>query len=50
VGPVQEATAEQVAELLAAARSIIVVPGYGMAVAQAQHPVKDLTTLLQKRG
>jgi NAD(P) transhydrogenase subunit beta len=50
VGPVQEATAEQVAELLAAARSVIVVPGYGMAVAQAQHPVKDLTTLLQKRG
>jgi NAD(P) transhydrogenase subunit beta len=47
---VQEATAEQVAELLAAARSVIVVPGYGMAVAQAQHPVKELTTLLQKRG
>jgi NAD(P) transhydrogenase subunit beta len=50
VGTVQEATAEQVAELLAAARSVIVVPGYGMAVAQAQHPVKELTTLLQKRG
>ena len=50
VGPVQEATAEQVADLLASARSVIVVPGYGMAVAQAQHPVKDLTTLLQKRG
>ena len=49
-GPVQEATAEQVAELLASARSVIVVPGYGMAVAQAQHPVKELTTLLQKRG
>jgi NAD(P) transhydrogenase subunit beta len=47
---VQEATAEQVADLLAAARSVIVVPGYGMAVAQAQHPVKELTTLLQKRG
>jgi NAD(P) transhydrogenase subunit beta len=49
-GPVQEATAEQVADLLAAARSVIVVPGYGMAVAQAQHPVKELTTLLEKRG
>ena len=49
-GPVQEASAEQVAELLAAARSVIVVPGYGMAVAQAQHPVKELTTLLAKRG
>jgi NAD(P) transhydrogenase subunit beta len=49
-GPVQEASADQVADLLASARSVIVVPGYGMAVAQAQHPVKDLTTLLQKRG
>ncbi|HEY8040426.1 MAG TPA: NAD(P)(+) transhydrogenase (Re/Si-specific) subunit beta [Polyangiaceae bacterium] len=49
-GKVQEATVEQVAELLAAARSVIIVPGYGMAVAQAQHPVKELTTLLQKRG
>ena len=49
-GTVQEATAEQVADLLAAARSVIVVPGYGMAVAQAQHPVKELTSLLQKRG
>jgi NAD(P) transhydrogenase subunit beta len=49
-GPVQEATVQQVADLLAAARSVIVVPGYGMAVAQAQHPVKELTTLLQKRG
>jgi NAD(P) transhydrogenase subunit beta len=49
-GPVQEASADQVADLLAAARSVIIVPGYGMAVAQAQHPVKDLTTLLQKRG
>ncbi|MFN7146714.1 MAG: NAD(P)(+) transhydrogenase (Re/Si-specific) subunit beta, partial [Myxococcota bacterium] len=32
------------------ARSVIVVPGYGMAVAQAQHPVRELTTLLRKRG
>ena len=49
-GPVQETSAEQVAELLMAARSVIVVPGYGMAVAQAQHPVKELTSLLEKRG
>jgi NAD(P) transhydrogenase subunit beta len=49
-GPIQEATAQQVADMLAAARSVIIVPGYGMAVAQAQHPVKELTTLLQKRG
>jgi NAD(P) transhydrogenase subunit beta len=49
-GTIQEATAQQVADMLAAARSVIIVPGYGMAVAQAQHPVKELTTLLQKRG
>jgi NAD(P) transhydrogenase subunit beta len=49
-GPIHEATVPQVVDLLAAARSVIIVPGYGMAVAQAQHPVKELTTLLQKRG
>jgi NAD(P) transhydrogenase subunit beta len=49
-GPVQEATVAQVAEMLGAAKSVIIVPGYGMAVAQAQHPVKELTTLLTKRG
>ncbi|HEY8074093.1 MAG TPA: NAD(P)(+) transhydrogenase (Re/Si-specific) subunit beta, partial [Labilithrix sp.] len=49
-GKVQQASVEQVAELLLAARSVIIVPGYGMAVAQAQHPVKELTTLLAKRG
>jgi NAD(P) transhydrogenase subunit beta len=38
------------AEKLLAARNVIVVPGYGMAVAQAQHPVKDLTIKLRKRG
>jgi H+-translocating NAD(P) transhydrogenase subunit beta len=49
-GPVHEATAAQVAELLRAARSVIVVPGYGMAVAQAQHTLRELTTLLAARG
>jgi NAD(P) transhydrogenase subunit beta len=48
--PVQETTVEGVAELLRAAKSVIVVPGYGMAVAQAQHPVRDLTTILSERG
>jgi len=48
--PVQEASVEQVADLLRAARSVIIVPGYGMAVAQAQHPVRELTTLLSERG
>ncbi len=38
------------AELLKIAGSVIVVPGYGMAVAQAQHAVRDLADLLQKHG
>ncbi|CAN5697666.1 Re/Si-specific NAD(P)(+) transhydrogenase subunit beta [soil metagenome] len=49
-GKVTEANAEQVAQLLAAAKSVLVVPGYGMAVAQAQHPVKELTSKLEARG
>jgi len=48
--PVHEASAEQVAQLLLAARSVIVVPGYGMAVAQAQHPVQELSSALRARG
>ncbi len=48
--PVQETTVEGVADLLRGAKNIIVVPGYGMAVAQAQHPVRDLTTILGERG
>ncbi len=50
VGEVTETTVEQTAELLLAAREVIVVPGYGMAVAQAQHAVRDITTLLSERG
>ena len=42
--------AGDLADRLLAARSVIVVPGYGMAVAQAQHPVRALTALLRKRG
>jgi len=38
------------AELLAAARKVVIVPGYGMAVAQAQHAVFELTEGLRKRG
>ena len=48
--PVHEASVEQVADLLRAARTVIVVPGYGMAVAQAQHPVRELTAILTERG
>jgi H+-translocating NAD(P) transhydrogenase subunit beta len=50
VGKVNEATVEQVAELLLAARSVIIVPGYGMAVAQAQHPVKEIASYLIEKG
>ncbi len=49
-GTITEATVEQVAALLKAARSVIIVPGYGMAVARAQHAVRDLTNELTKRG
>jgi len=45
-----EATVEDAADVLRAAQSVIVVPGYGMAVSQAQHAVRDLAAALQKRG
>ncbi len=47
---VQSYTPEDVATVLNEARSVIVAPGYGMAVAQAQHVVKELADLLQGRG
>jgi NAD(P) transhydrogenase subunit beta len=47
---IREGTVEDAAELLKAASSIIFVPGYGMAVAQAQHAVRELAELLQKQG
>jgi NAD(P) transhydrogenase subunit beta len=50
VGKINATQAPDVAQLLLAAKHVIIVPGYGMAVAQAQHPVKDLTDALQKRG
>ncbi|MFI9000481.1 Re/Si-specific NAD(P)(+) transhydrogenase subunit beta, partial [Streptomyces sp. NPDC053541] len=49
-GEHQEITPEGVAELLAAARSVVITPGYGMAVAQAQYPVAELTEKLRARG
>ena len=49
-GTARELTAEDVAIQLDAASQVVIVPGYGMAVAQAQHAVKDLATLLQDRG
>ncbi len=49
-GTVRSITADELAVLFEDARSVIVVPGYGMAVAQAQYAVSDLAKLLLKRG
>jgi NAD(P) transhydrogenase subunit beta len=49
-GTVRSATAEDVAVELAYADRVIVVPGYGLAVAQAQHAVRELADELEKRG
>jgi proton-translocating NAD(P)+ transhydrogenase subunit beta len=48
--PFRSIDAEEAAFLLDAARSVVVVPGYGMAAAQAQHKVRELTDSLQHRG
>src|SRR5882762_8569741 len=48
--PVRSATPEEAAAILSAANQVIVVPGYGMAVAQAQHKVRELYDALSKRG
>ncbi len=48
--PVHSATAEEAAAILSAANSVVIVPGYGMAVAQAQHKVRELYDALTKRG
>ena len=50
VGRVKSATPEEVAMLFDGARRVVIVPGYGMAVAQAQHQVRDLAKLLESRG
>ncbi|MFD6365451.1 NAD(P)(+) transhydrogenase (Re/Si-specific) subunit beta, partial [Streptomyces roseolus] len=49
-GEHQEITAQGAAEALAAARSVVITPGYGMAVAQAQYPVAELASKLRARG
>ncbi len=48
--PVQRATPEDAAAILEAAQSVLIVPGYGMAVAQAQHKVRELHDVLTRRG
>lgn len=47
---VKSASAEEIAMLFDTARRVVIVPGYGMAVAQAQHAVRDLYQLLESRG
>ena len=49
-GEYTEVSAEEVAERLKNSSSVIITPGYGMAVAQAQHPVRDLVNKLRDRG
>jgi len=47
---VKSAAAEEIAMILDGAQRVVIVPGYGMAVAQAQHAVRDLATELESRG
>jgi proton-translocating NAD(P)+ transhydrogenase subunit beta len=47
---VRSASAEEAADILAAANKVVIAPGYGMAVAQAQHKVRELFDALTKRG
>ena len=49
-GEHRETSADDTATLLASASSVVITPGYGMAVAQAQHPVAELTRVLRERG
>ena len=49
-GKVKATSGEEVAMIMDGARRVVVVPGYGMAVAQAQHAVRDLMNLLEARG
>ncbi|MCS6884928.1 MAG: NAD(P)(+) transhydrogenase (Re/Si-specific) subunit beta [Acidobacteriota bacterium] len=47
---IKSVDAEEAAMLFESARSVIIVPGYGMAVAQAQHAVRDLKNVLEQKG
>jgi NAD(P) transhydrogenase subunit beta len=49
-GEVKSVTAEETADLLRDAKNVIVVPGYGMAVAQAQYPLFEVTKILRDKG
>ncbi|MGZ8096976.1 MAG: Re/Si-specific NAD(P)(+) transhydrogenase subunit beta [Methylosarcina sp.] len=49
-GEVTPIDAEETAQLLMSSKNIMIIPGYGMAVAQAQHTVNEITKLLRKKG
>ncbi len=49
-GKIKSTTADEVAMLLDGVRRVVIVPGYGLAVSQAQHAVRDLANLLESRG
>ncbi|QIK74802.1 Re/Si-specific NAD(P)(+) transhydrogenase subunit beta [Nocardioides piscis] len=49
-GEHREVQADEVAELLAEAKTVVITPGYGMAVAQAQYPVAEMTRKLREKG
>jgi NAD(P) transhydrogenase subunit beta len=49
-GKVKSASAEEIAMVLEGANRVVIVPGYGLAVAQAQHAVRELASALEKRG
>ena len=49
-GKIKSTSAEELAMILDGVGRVVIVPGYGMAVAQAQHPVRDLYNLLESRG
>jgi NAD(P) transhydrogenase subunit beta len=49
-GKVKSASAEEIAMILEGAQRVVIVPGYGLAVAQAQHAVRELANALEKRG
>jgi NAD(P) transhydrogenase subunit beta len=49
-GKIKQTSAEEVAMLFESAKRVVIVPGYGMAVAQCQHPVRDLANLLEQNG
>jgi len=50
VGDVQEITAQALADKLTSAKNVVIIPGYGMAVARAQHAVRELTEVLRGKG